>query len=119
MNTLDLKNRVAVVTGGAQGIGLAITKRMLASGATVRIWDRDPKHRVLARIGGLLVLDRRRFRHLGRTGHILRAGLRHPRKAQPRKARICEPMHRTGSGFGTGTQARDEHSMPAVPRIAT
>jgi 2-dehydro-3-deoxy-L-rhamnonate dehydrogenase (NAD+) len=43
MNQMDLKNRAAIVTGGAQGIGLAIVKRMLASGASVRIWDRDQK----------------------------------------------------------------------------
>jgi 3-oxoacyl-[acyl-carrier protein] reductase len=43
MNQLDLKQRSAIVTGGAQGIGLAIVKRMLASGASVRIWDRDQK----------------------------------------------------------------------------
>ena len=43
MNQIDLKNRTAIVTGGAQGIGLAIVKRMLASGASVRIWDRDQK----------------------------------------------------------------------------
>ncbi len=43
MNQIDLNQRVAIVTGGAQGIGLAIVKRMLASGASVRIWDRDQK----------------------------------------------------------------------------
>lgn len=43
MNQIDLKNRAAIVTGGAQGIGLAIVKRMLASGASVRIWDHDQK----------------------------------------------------------------------------
>ncbi len=43
MNQIDLKQRCAIVTGGAQGIGLAIVKRMLASGASVRIWDRDQK----------------------------------------------------------------------------
>ncbi len=41
MNQLDFGGRTAIVTGGAQGIGLAIVKRLLASGATVRIWDRD------------------------------------------------------------------------------
>ncbi len=41
MNKYDLNNRVAVVTGGAQGIGLAVTQRMLESGARVAIWDRD------------------------------------------------------------------------------
>ena len=41
MNTYDLKGRKAVVTGGAQGIGLAITERFLESGAQVTIWDAD------------------------------------------------------------------------------
>jgi 2-dehydro-3-deoxy-L-rhamnonate dehydrogenase (NAD+) len=39
MNQIDLQGRVAVVTGGAQGIGLAITQRLLQSGAKVVIWD--------------------------------------------------------------------------------
>ena len=43
MNQLDFKKRAAIVTGGAQGIGLAIAKRLVASGAKVRIWDRDEK----------------------------------------------------------------------------
>ncbi len=43
MNQIDLKGRAAIVTGGAQGIGLAIVKRLLESGASVRIWDRDEK----------------------------------------------------------------------------
>ena len=41
MNQIDLNNRKAVVTGGAQGIGLAIAERLLDSGASVSIWDRD------------------------------------------------------------------------------
>ncbi|HWB45597.1 MAG TPA: SDR family NAD(P)-dependent oxidoreductase [Hyphomicrobiaceae bacterium] len=40
-NAIDLKNRCAVVTGGAQGFGKAITERFVASGARVAIWDRD------------------------------------------------------------------------------
>lgn len=41
MNRIDLNHRHAVVTGGAQGIGLSIAKRLSASGATVSLWDRD------------------------------------------------------------------------------
>lgn len=43
MNKIDLKGRTAVVTGGAQGIGLAIVKRLIASGAKVAIWDHDER----------------------------------------------------------------------------
>ena len=41
MNKIDLKNKVAVVTGGAQGFGLAIVERLLESEAEVIIWDMD------------------------------------------------------------------------------
>ena len=41
MNQIDLKGRVAVITGGAQGIGYAISERLLQSGAQVVIWDID------------------------------------------------------------------------------
>jgi len=41
MNHLDLKNRVAIITGGAQGFGLAISKRIIESGGKVVIWDID------------------------------------------------------------------------------
>ncbi|MCE9659251.1 MAG: SDR family oxidoreductase [Burkholderiales bacterium] len=41
MNKIDLDGRVAVITGGAQGIGYAIAERMLASGASVALWDAD------------------------------------------------------------------------------
>ena len=41
MNQIDLKGRVAVITGGAQGIGYATAERMLRSGASVLLWDRD------------------------------------------------------------------------------
>ena len=41
MNKIDLQNRHAVVTGGAQGIGFAVAERLLASGASVALWDRD------------------------------------------------------------------------------
>jgi 2-dehydro-3-deoxy-L-rhamnonate dehydrogenase (NAD+) len=41
MNQYDLTDRVAVITGGAQGIGFAVARRMVASGAKVALWDRD------------------------------------------------------------------------------
>ena len=41
MIKFDLKDRVAIVTGGAQGFGLAITERFIDSGAKVVIWDID------------------------------------------------------------------------------
>ena len=43
MNKIDLKDRVAVVTGGGQGFGLAIVERLLESDAEVVIWDMDEK----------------------------------------------------------------------------
>ncbi len=41
MNKFDLKNKMAIVTGGAQGFGLDIAKKFLSFGAKVRIWDID------------------------------------------------------------------------------
>jgi 3-oxoacyl-[acyl-carrier protein] reductase len=41
MNELDFRNRTAVITGGAAGIGLAVARRLAASGAAVALWDRD------------------------------------------------------------------------------
>ncbi|MEC9243616.1 MAG: SDR family NAD(P)-dependent oxidoreductase [Pseudomonadota bacterium] len=39
MNQIDLAGRRAVITGGAQGIGLATAERFIASGAEVVLWD--------------------------------------------------------------------------------
>ena len=48
MNQIDLNGRVAVITGGAQGIGLATAQRMLQSGASVVLWDIDTAQLALA-----------------------------------------------------------------------
>jgi NAD(P)-dependent dehydrogenase (short-subunit alcohol dehydrogenase family) len=48
MNKIDLDGQVAVVTGGAQGIGFAIAQRLIASGARVSLWDRNAEALALA-----------------------------------------------------------------------
>jgi len=41
MNVIDLKGRTAIVTGAARGIGFAVARKLLASGAAVALWDVD------------------------------------------------------------------------------
>ena len=43
MNQFDYRNRTAIITGGAQGIGLATAKRFIEDGCEVMIWDMDEK----------------------------------------------------------------------------
>lgn len=59
INAVDLSGRVAVVTGGAQGIGLAVARRLLLSGAKVAIWDLD-KAAIAAAIQDLSALGEAR-----------------------------------------------------------
>ncbi|RQR27054.1 MULTISPECIES: SDR family NAD(P)-dependent oxidoreductase [unclassified Burkholderia] len=56
MNKLDLANRVAIVTGGSGGIGLAIAERLIASGAKVVLWDlkSDAVQAAAERVGAVL-----------------------------------------------------------------
>ena len=48
MHQFDLKNKIAVITGGAQGFGLDIAKKFLSSGAKVFIWDIDENELIKA-----------------------------------------------------------------------
>jgi NAD(P)-dependent dehydrogenase (short-subunit alcohol dehydrogenase family) len=58
LNQIDLNNRHAIVTGGAQGIGLSIATRLQASGASVSLWDFD---------GAVL---EKAIQQLGKTGTV-------------------------------------------------
>jgi 3-oxoacyl-[acyl-carrier protein] reductase len=49
MNRIDLQGRVAVITGGARGIGYATAERLIASGAAVSLWDIDAERLTQAR----------------------------------------------------------------------
>ncbi len=53
MNQLDFQGRHAVVTGGATGLGYAIAQRLIASGGSVTVWDRDAAtmQRAVAQLG--------------------------------------------------------------------
>ncbi|UYN98165.1 MAG: SDR family oxidoreductase [Devosia sp.] len=59
MNAIDLSGQVAVITGGAQGLGLAIARRLLASGAKVSLWDhnRDVLERAAALLGDGVAIE--------------------------------------------------------------
>jgi 2-dehydro-3-deoxy-L-rhamnonate dehydrogenase (NAD+) len=54
MNQIDLKNRVAAITGGARGIGLAVAERFHRSGAKVALWDLDGAAAAAQRIEGAI-----------------------------------------------------------------
>ena len=61
MNSYDFQNRVAVVTGGANGIGAEVAAQLVASGANVAVWDMDisaPEDRITALVGDRLALIR-------------------------------------------------------------
>ena len=76
MNQIDLKGRVAVVTGGAQGIGYATAERMLRSGASVVLWDIDAAR-----------LDEADAARCRRTGGSRRCGRAHRRRGGRRSRR--------------------------------
>jgi len=68
MNSFDFAGRTAVVTGGVQGIGAAIAKRLKASGAKVSVWDLDGSPKV--DVGDPASVDAAVKRTLGELGKI-------------------------------------------------
>ena len=80
MNQLDFKGRTAVVTGGMQGIGAAIVKRLEASGAKVAIWDLDGPGKVdVANNDSILAALKRTLDELGRIDVLVNnAGIAGP-----------------------------------------
>jgi 3-oxoacyl-[acyl-carrier protein] reductase len=67
MNQLDFKGKTAVVTGGMQGIGAAIVKRLETSGAKVAIWDLRHSDKVdVANQASIQQALERTLRQLGR-----------------------------------------------------
>ena len=68
MNQLDFKGRTAIVTGGMQGIGAAIVKRLQASGAKVAIWDLDHADKV--DVSSLSSVEKALAKTLGQFGKI-------------------------------------------------
>jgi 2-dehydro-3-deoxy-L-rhamnonate dehydrogenase (NAD+) len=54
MNEIDLKGRIAVITGGARGIGFAVAERFRRSGAKLAIWDLDGGSEAARRLEGAI-----------------------------------------------------------------
>ena len=57
MNQIDLETRIAIITGGARGIGFAAAERMAQSGAKVALWDIDGAVAAAERINGAAGYD--------------------------------------------------------------
>jgi nucleoside-diphosphate-sugar epimerase len=126
MNKIDLEGRVAVVTGGAQGIGYAIAERMLASGASVSLWDADAAK--LAEAKGTLGNAGRVFaEELDLTERERRRGGRgaHDRRGRQDRHRRQQRRHHRRQRHDLGAHARrlaprhrgePGRALPRLPR---
>ncbi len=101
-NDIDLKGRIAVVTGGAQGFGKAITERFLKSGARVAIWDHD------------IALAQKTAKALGEQvdGHRLRRG----RRRLGRQGAATPPSRRSGASTSSSTTPASPAPTPRSGR---
>ena len=96
MNQYDLKGRRAVVTGAAQGFGLAITERFLDSGASVALWDLDADETAKA------------ARELGARGPVFTQAVDVSDLAQVEAAAAVERgACAVGASWSTWVEARD------------
>jgi len=79
MNQLDMNGRHAVITGGAAGLGYAIAERMLASGASVTLWDRDDTAlaKAVAALGAKALSVRVDVAHPGEVAAAVQSTLEH------------------------------------------
>jgi 2-dehydro-3-deoxy-L-rhamnonate dehydrogenase (NAD+) len=82
MNKLDFAGRNAIVTGGVQGIGLAIVKRLQASGAKVIVWDLDGTPKVdVSNADSIQAATERAVKELGKIDVLVNnAGIAGPSK---------------------------------------
>ena len=91
MNQLDFKGRAAVVTGGMQGIGAAIVKRLEASGAKVVIWDLDGPGKVdVSNHDSIQAALQKTLSELGKIDVLVNnAGIAGPRSEERRVGKEC------------------------------
>jgi 2-keto-3-deoxy-L-fuconate dehydrogenase len=125
MNQLDFKGRHAVVTGGATGLGFAIAQRLIASGGSVTLWDRDEATAANSgrrnRWGGKFAcrstssqqtsVAKPPCRHAGAFAAHRRAGQQR-RHHRPQRQGVGLPGGRLAPGDGRQPQRR----VPVLPR---
>ena len=118
MNQIDLKGRVAVITGGAQGIGFAAAERMLKSGASVALWDIDAAK--LAGLSVCLLADERAQampRLMQQDPNWARLLREADRRLILRSEELAQALQPSGEGAGPRrTESLREEDLQAVVR---